>query len=155
MRARLDEQSVIKANAQFWEQMLAVQLEAVPCSEQICIGAGHMLGSVALTGAWKGRIEVRLGGGLTYYSETRIGLPRNHSAQVDATNRRGPRRQVFVAGVETGAPGDRSWSLGWRPGPPATGLRRWGGGSGDLAHTSTGHSNSGSALDARQRNLRG
>jgi len=133
MRARLDEQSVIKANAQFWEQMLAVQLEAVPCSEQICIGAGHMLGSVALTGAWKGRIEVRLGGGLTYYSETRIGLPRNHSAQVDATNRLGPRRQVFVAGVETGAPGDAptlkgapapTSSLGWSERQPSSGINR-------------------------------
>jgi hypothetical protein len=40
---------------------------------------------------------------------------------------RGPRRQVFVAGVVTGVPGDRSLSLGWLPGSPATGLCRWGG----------------------------
>ena len=29
--------------------------------------------------------------------------------------------------MQTGVPGDRSSSLGWRPGSPATGLRRWGG----------------------------
>jgi hypothetical protein len=41
---------------------------------------------------------------------------------------RGPQRQVFVAGVKAGVPSDRSSSLGRRPGSPATGLRRWGGG---------------------------
>ncbi|HEY1903619.1 MAG TPA: chemotaxis protein CheX [Terracidiphilus sp.] len=66
MRAQLDEQSVIKANAQFWEQMLAMKLEPVPSAEQFCVEAGHMLGSVALNGVWKGRIEVRIAGGLAY-----------------------------------------------------------------------------------------
>jgi CheY-specific phosphatase CheX len=66
MRARLDEQSVIKANAQFWEQMLAMKLEPMPSAEQFCVEAGHMLGSVALSGVWKGRIEVRMASGLAY-----------------------------------------------------------------------------------------
>lgn len=66
MRAQLDEQSVIKANQQFWEQMLAMKLEAIPCAEEFSVGAGHLLGSVALTGMWKGRIEVRMGDGLAY-----------------------------------------------------------------------------------------
>ena len=66
MRAQLDEQNVIKANAQFWEQMLAMKLEPVLPAQQFCVGAGHMLGSVALSGAWKGRIEVRMTSGLAY-----------------------------------------------------------------------------------------
>jgi CheY-specific phosphatase CheX len=66
MRASLDEQCVIHANAQFWEQMLAMTLEPMRCPEESCIGAGHMMGSVALGGAWTGRIEVRMAGGLAY-----------------------------------------------------------------------------------------
>ena len=31
-----------------------------------CVDAGHLLGSVNLSGAWKGRIEVRLAEGLAY-----------------------------------------------------------------------------------------
>jgi len=66
MRAGVDFECVVKANAQFWEQMLAMRLEAVPFAEEFCLGSGHMLGSVGLTGVWKGRIEVRLAGGLAY-----------------------------------------------------------------------------------------
>ncbi len=64
MRAELDEASVAKANAQFWEQMLDMRLELVPDSEVFCVGAGHLMGSVSLSGMWKGRIEVRLAEGL-------------------------------------------------------------------------------------------
>jgi CheY-specific phosphatase CheX len=64
MRIRLDEECVIKANAQFWEQMLAMTLDAMPSGEPFCVGAGHILGSVELDGVWKGRIEVRLAAGL-------------------------------------------------------------------------------------------
>jgi CheY-specific phosphatase CheX len=66
MRARLDEQSVIKANAQFWEQMLAMKLETLPGAEQPRLGAAHLSGSVTLSGAWTGTIEVRLGCGLAF-----------------------------------------------------------------------------------------
>jgi CheY-specific phosphatase CheX len=66
MRAQLDEESVIKANSQFWDQMLAMTLEPVPAHGQIYVGAGHMSGSVNLSGVWKGRIEVRLGGRLAH-----------------------------------------------------------------------------------------
>jgi hypothetical protein len=66
MRASLDEQSVIHANAQFWEQMLAMTLVPMRCPEEFCVGAGHMMGSVVLGGAWQGRIEVRMAGGLAY-----------------------------------------------------------------------------------------
>jgi CheY-specific phosphatase CheX len=64
MRAELDETSVVKANAQFWEQMLDMRLERVPASEVFCVDAGHLVGSVSLSGAWKGSIEVRLAEGL-------------------------------------------------------------------------------------------
>jgi hypothetical protein len=66
MRARIDQQCVIKANSQFWEQMLAISLLTLPAPEEFSVGAGHVLGSVDLGGVWKGRIEVRLAGGLAY-----------------------------------------------------------------------------------------
>lgn len=64
MWAQLDEQSVIKANSQFWEQMLAMKLEPVSGSADFSVAAGHVMGSVGLSGNWKGRIEVRLCEGL-------------------------------------------------------------------------------------------
>jgi CheY-specific phosphatase CheX len=64
MWAQLDEQSVIKANSQFWEQMLAMKLEPVSGAADFSVTAGHVMGSVGLSGNWKGRIEVRLCAGL-------------------------------------------------------------------------------------------
>jgi hypothetical protein len=66
MRAQLDQQAVVKANAQFWGQMLAMTLETMASPEEFCVGSGHMLGSVELRGVWTGRIEVRMAGGLAY-----------------------------------------------------------------------------------------
>jgi len=66
MRAQLDQQNVIKANAQFWEQMLAMTLEPTLTPEQFSVSAGHLFGCVTLTGMWKGRIEVRMAGSLAY-----------------------------------------------------------------------------------------
>jgi CheY-specific phosphatase CheX len=66
MKASLDKQSVVKANGQFWEQMLAMTVETMASSEEFCVGPGHMVGSVDLAGAWKGRIEVRMADGLAY-----------------------------------------------------------------------------------------
>ena len=66
MRARLDEQCVIEANSRFWEQMLVMTLDSMMIAEQFCVGAGHILGSVNLSGAWKGRIEVRMARELAY-----------------------------------------------------------------------------------------
>jgi len=68
MRAQLDEQSVINANSQFWEQMLAMTLEPLPRPAEFRVAAGHVLGSVTLGGVWKGRIEVRLAQGLAYHA---------------------------------------------------------------------------------------
>ncbi len=66
MQAHLDEQSVISANAQFWEQMLSIKLEPVPMAEIFCVGTRHLLGSVELSGTWRGRIEVRIDERLAY-----------------------------------------------------------------------------------------
>jgi CheY-specific phosphatase CheX len=64
MRAQIDESSVINANAQFWEQMLAMHLEHLPMGQEFCVAAGHLHASVQLSGVWTGRIEVRLSDGL-------------------------------------------------------------------------------------------
>lgn len=66
MRAQVDEQSVISANSQFWEQMLSMKLEPVPMAEIFCVGTRHLLGSVELSGVWRGRIEVRIDEKLAY-----------------------------------------------------------------------------------------
>jgi CheY-specific phosphatase CheX len=64
MRAELDEASVVKANAQFWEQMLDMRLELVTEPGAFCLGAGHLMGSVSLSGRWRGQVEVHLAEGL-------------------------------------------------------------------------------------------
>lgn len=60
MRAQIGEQCVISANAQFWDQMLAMKLDPMPPPQEFQVGAGHLVGSVDLTGVWTGRIEVRM-----------------------------------------------------------------------------------------------
>lgn len=72
-------ESIQKANALFWEQMLAMQLEpiaeaagnslvdATPDKTKVrCIGAQHVAASCDLSGVWCGRIEVRLSRGLAF-----------------------------------------------------------------------------------------
>jgi CheY-specific phosphatase CheX len=64
MWAELDEASLVKANAQLWEPMMAMRLEPVTGSEEFSVGPGHLVGSVSLYGLWSGRIEVRMAAGL-------------------------------------------------------------------------------------------
>ncbi|MGO8757360.1 MAG: chemotaxis protein CheX [Terracidiphilus sp.] len=64
MQVEIDAASLMKANAQFWEQMLNMQLDPVPDAEGFCVSPGHLMGCVSISGAWKGRIEVRLAEGL-------------------------------------------------------------------------------------------
>jgi len=73
MHAAVTEESIQKANALFWEQMLAMQLDPIAetqwdanagTAKVRCIGAEHVLGSCDLSGVWCGRIEVRLSRGL-------------------------------------------------------------------------------------------
>ena len=65
MQNEVDESSIIKANSQFWEQMLAMKLDPMVSPDQFCLGPGHMLGTVGLSGAWTGHIDVRLDERLT------------------------------------------------------------------------------------------
>lgn len=60
MQTHLNEELLVRANAQFWEQMLGIEMETVPPAEELCVDAGHVLLSVELSGMWNGRIEVRL-----------------------------------------------------------------------------------------------
>ena len=73
MHVSVTEESIQKANALFWEQMLAMQLDPIEESHWDaagnttrirCIGAEHVVGSCDLSGVWCGRIEVRLSRGL-------------------------------------------------------------------------------------------
>lgn len=66
MRAELDEGCVIKASAQFWEQMLAMTLDPLAFPAEFCVGPGHVQARVFLTGAWNGSIEVRMAEGLAF-----------------------------------------------------------------------------------------
>jgi hypothetical protein len=38
MPSHLDEQSLVRANAQFWEQMLGMQMDTVPFAEDLLRG---------------------------------------------------------------------------------------------------------------------
>jgi CheY-specific phosphatase CheX len=60
MRTHLNEELLVRANAQFWEQMLGMQMDTVPYADELCVDAGHVLVSVGLFGKWNGRIEVRI-----------------------------------------------------------------------------------------------
>jgi CheY-specific phosphatase CheX len=64
--AQVDEACVMKANSQFWEQMLAMNLGAPLLPENSCLDAGHLAGSVNLNGNWNGRIELRMSSELAY-----------------------------------------------------------------------------------------
>ena len=85
MRAQVDAQCVIKANAQFWEQMLAMTLEPMAAPQQFAAAAGHLTGSVTLGGVWKGSIEVRLDEGLAYQATAAMMMqPLETVAEADA-----------------------------------------------------------------------
>lgn len=60
MQAEVDESAIIKANAQFWEQMLAMTLSPLDRPSEFCVGPGHVQATVGISGAWNGSIEVRL-----------------------------------------------------------------------------------------------
>ena len=85
MRAQLDEQSVIKANSQFWEQMLAMKLDPVSSPEEFYAAAGHVFGSVRLSGVWTGQIEVRMAEALAYEATAAMMMqPLNTVGESDA-----------------------------------------------------------------------
>jgi len=85
MQAQVDEQSVINANTQFWEQMLSMTLDCMTDPGEVCVGSGHVLGYVDLGGAWVGRIEVRMAEGLAYVATAAMMMaPLESVGQADA-----------------------------------------------------------------------
>jgi CheY-specific phosphatase CheX len=85
MWAQVDQQCVIKANTQFWEQMLAMKLDPALAAEEFCVEPGHIVASVSLTGGWKGQIEVRMAGGLAYAATAAMMMqPVESVAEADA-----------------------------------------------------------------------
>jgi CheY-specific phosphatase CheX len=64
MHVTITVESIHNANAQFWEQMLAMQLEPISETQLRCIGAEHVMGGCNLSGVWVGSVEVRLSRGL-------------------------------------------------------------------------------------------
>jgi|HubBroStandDraft_5_1064220.scaffolds.fasta_scaffold270645_2 CheY-specific phosphatase CheX len=60
MQFQLDMESVIGASTQFWEQMLSMTLQPAPIRCDVGAGERCLVGSVCITGAWAGRIEVRM-----------------------------------------------------------------------------------------------
>lgn len=69
MHVAVTEESIQKASALFWEQMLAIHLTPIGeafanAANARCIGTEHVMGSCDLSGAWSGRVEVRLSRGL-------------------------------------------------------------------------------------------
>jgi chemotaxis protein CheX len=66
MRVLLDEQCVINAIESFWLQMLAMTLDPIQSPAETLLAAGHFHAGVELSGAWLGRIEVRIAEGIAY-----------------------------------------------------------------------------------------
>jgi CheY-specific phosphatase CheX len=65
--------------------MLAMTLDSMPAPEEFCVDPGHLLGFVALGGAWKGRIEVRMAEGLAYQATAAMMMaPVEAVAEADA-----------------------------------------------------------------------
>lgn len=89
MKAQVGAESVITANAQFWEQMLAMTLEPLPPSERFRAESGQMVGTVRLSGVWKGRIEVRIAVALAYEATAAMLMQALHTVKepdvLDAT----------------------------------------------------------------------
>lgn len=72
MQADLNENNIAHANSQFWEQMLAMKLEIAACSDGFCMSAEHVEGTIRLSGAWSGLVEVHLAAGLAYEATAKM-----------------------------------------------------------------------------------
>lgn len=84
MHAAITDASIERANALFWGQMLAMELNPIVGaaggdSMARCIGEEHIVGSCDLSGVWNGRIEIRLSRGLAKHA-TAVMLMRNEDA---------------------------------------------------------------------------
>ena len=110
MWALLDEQCVINANSQFWEQMLAMTLDPLAVPGEFCVGAGHVLGSVNLGGVWKGRIEVRLAEGLAYHATAAMMMqPVETVGEADALDAAKEIANMIAGTIKSSLP--RPWTM--------------------------------------------
>jgi CheY-specific phosphatase CheX len=90
MHVAVTEESIQNANALFWEQMLAMQLQPIVLKRENnaqarCIGAEHVAASCSLAGAWNGRIEVRLSRGLALTATAAMLMQPEESVQAADT----------------------------------------------------------------------
>lgn len=105
MRVEVNEESVIEANSQFWEQMLAMTVDPLPIAGEFCVGAGHVLGSVDLSGVWNGRIEVRLAKGLAYHATAAMLMqPVNSVVTADALDAVKEIANMVAGGIKSSLP---------------------------------------------------
>jgi CheY-specific phosphatase CheX len=105
MRALIDHQSVIKASSQFWEQMLAMTLDPIPHSAGFFAPAGHVRGSVALSGVWNGGIEVRIARGLAYLATAAMMMqPVESVTQADALDATGEIANILAGSIKSSLP---------------------------------------------------
>ena len=66
MHAKLSESKIEEANAQFWEQMLGVEMRLIAQEAADWMEASHVTDWCHLSGVWNGRIEVRMSNGLAW-----------------------------------------------------------------------------------------
>ena len=85
MFAQVDEACILKANSQFWEQMLAMNLGPPLPPKDACLAPGHLSGGVILNGNWSGRIELRMSNDLAYLATSAMMMqPLESVAEADA-----------------------------------------------------------------------
>jgi chemotaxis protein CheX len=112
MRVELDEQSLISANSHFLEQMLSMTLDPVPFTDLFCVGTGHMLASVELSGMWRGRIEVRLDEKLAYSATAAMLMqPVETVAQADMLDAIGEIVNMVAGAIKSSLPRPTAMSI--------------------------------------------
>ena len=105
MQIQVDKSSIIKANSQFWEQMLAVKLDALATPDEFCLGSGHVLGTVSLSGAWTGSIEVRMDEDLTWRATAAMLMqPADTISLTDAIDAAKEITNMIAGGIKSSLP---------------------------------------------------
>lgn len=105
MRAPICDQCVIKANTQFWEQMLAMSIDPVPPPAQFSASCGHFLASVQLSGVWNGSIQVRMAESLAYTATAAMILqPIDSVSQADAIDATGEIANMIAGTIKSCLP---------------------------------------------------
>jgi CheY-specific phosphatase CheX len=105
MQIEVDENSIIQANSQFWEQMLAMKFEAMSSPDQFCIGSGHFLGMVVLSGAWTGSIEIRMDDQLTRHATAAMLMqPLETVREADAIDAAKEIANMIAGGIKSSLP---------------------------------------------------